>query len=77
MMSMAGRATLTASPLPPPLPVTDLHVKAISATTMLLEWTLGAFAANRAPPSHLVLRARRKEGGAEAGLQPGGMLPPR
>jgi hypothetical protein len=74
---MAGLATLTASPLAPPLPVTDLRVKAISATTVLLEWTLGALPANRAPPSHLVLRARRKEGGAEAGLQPGGMLPPR
>lgn len=68
IMCVAGLATLTASPLAPPLPVKDLRVKGISATTILLEWTLAPLAANRAPPSHLVIRARRKQGEEAAGL---------
>ena len=72
----AGLATLRASAMPPPQPVTNLHVKAISDTTVLLAWTLAPPAPNRALPSHLVLRARRKMGGAAAGWPPALMLAP-
>jgi len=57
-----GKSLITARPLEPPLPVVDLHVRSMTETTVELGWNLQEQSPERALPSHLILRGRRKLG---------------